>query len=75
MRILWLSQTSGLVPDDGDVSGGYGGGGWVSALQHRLAETLFGHKLARCFLTYTERSKNEKKRCIVLFVSTQRLSL
>jgi glycosyltransferase involved in cell wall biosynthesis len=48
MRILWLSPTSGLL-NEREGTGGYGGSGWIVALQHLLMSTINGDTLGIAF--------------------------
>lgn len=56
MKVLWLSNTPGLLAD----TDSYGGGGWISSLQ-RLVATYDKIELALAFLTcsYNESIKQE----------------
>ena len=44
MRVLWLSPTSGLLNEHAGT-GGYGGSGWVGALQHLFMSANKGYAL------------------------------
>ena len=54
MRILWLSPTPGLL-HEGEGTGGYGGSGWVGALQHLLMENSpHQHQLGIVYPDYSQ---------------------
>lgn len=50
MRVLWLSPTPGLL-NEREGTGGYGGSGWVGALQHLFMSANKGDTLGVAFPT------------------------